>query len=198
MRDRHADISGSTLRLSFKGKSGKEWNVKIADRRIARIVKGAQDLPGQHLFQYLGEDGQRRSITSGDVNDYIRRKGGAAFSSKHFRTWGGTVLAAASFAEAERPESQAGQARVRNEVIDRVAGKLGNTRSVCRKCYIHPRIFDSWDDGSLTGEITAVRNRFRKTPKGMICQEAVVLRWLELKPKLARKTSRRKSAGAGA
>ena len=108
LRDRHADISGSTLRLSFKGKSGKEWNVKIADRRIARIVKGAQDLPGQHLFQYLGEDGQRRSITSGDVNDYIRRKGGAAFSSKHFRTWGGTVLAAALFAEAERPESQAG------------------------------------------------------------------------------------------
>lgn len=189
LRDRHADISGSTLRLSFKGKSGKEWNVRIADRRIARIVKGAQDLPGQHLFQYLDEDGQRRSIASGDVNDYIRRKSGGAFSSKHFRTWGGTVLAATWFAEADRPDNQAGQARMRNEVIDRVAGKLGNTRAVCRKCYIHPRIFTDWEVGRLATDLKAIGQRFRASPRGLVRMEALVLRLLEKKPARKRKNS---------
>jgi DNA topoisomerase-1 len=180
LRDRHADISGATLKLSFKGKSGKDWNVKINDRRIARIVKNAQDLPGQQLFQYLGDDGERRAISSGDVNSYIRDKAGEAFSSKHFRTWGGTVLAAALFANVELPETTAGINRARNETIDAVARQLGNTRAVCRKCYIHPRIFERWEAGELGRELTAIRGRFRRTPSGLVREEAVVLKWLEI------------------
>ena len=94
LRDRHVDISGSSLRFAFKGKSGEEWKLKLVDRRIARIVRGAQDLPGQKLFQYLDEDGNRHPVRSVDVNRYIRDAAGADFSSKHFRTWGGTIHAA--------------------------------------------------------------------------------------------------------
>jgi len=179
LRDRHADISGSTLRLAFKGKSGKEWNVKVSDRRIARIVKDAQDLPGQQLFQYVGDDGQRHGISSNDVNAYIRDRGGEAFSSKHFRTWGGTVLAAALFGGADVPESKIGINRSRNEIVDAVARQLGNTRAVCRKCYIHPRIFERWEEGHLGGELAKIKSRFRRSPAGLSREEAIVLKWLE-------------------
>ena len=107
LRDRHVDIKGSSLRFAFKGKSGKEWKLKLVDRRIARVVRGAQDIPGQKLFQYLDEDGNRRPVHSDDVNRYIRDAVGADFSSKHFRTWGGTIHAASLFAQTELPESQA-------------------------------------------------------------------------------------------
>jgi len=191
LRDRHADISGSTLKLAFKGKSGKEWNVKVSDRRIARIVKNAQDLPGQQLFQYLDDDGQRRAISSGDVNAYIRSKAGEAFSSKHFRTWGGTVLAAALFAGLDLPETRAGTNRARNEAVDAVARQLGNTRAVCRKCYIHPRIFESWEEGGLTSDLAAIRSRHRRSPAGLTREEAIVLKWLET----AKRKPSRRSAG---
>src|SRR3954469_4075449 len=104
LRDRHVDIKGSSLRFAFKGKSGKEWRLKLVDRRIAGIVRSAQDLPGQKLFQYLDEDGNRRPVRSDDVNHYIRQAVGDAFSSKHFRTWGGTIHAASLFAQTELPE----------------------------------------------------------------------------------------------
>jgi DNA topoisomerase-1 len=195
LRDRHADISGSTLKFSFKGKSGKEWNVKVSDRRIARIVKNSQDLPGQQLFQYVDEDGQRRAISSADVNGYIRENAGDAFSSKHFRTWGGTVLAAAMFASVELPETKVGTNRARNEVIDAVARQLGNTRAVCRKCYIHPRIFESWEDGALTSDLATIRNRHRRTPSGLSREETIVLKWLETAKhkRSTRKTDRSKA-----
>ena len=179
LRDRHADISGGTLRLRFIGKSGKEWSRSITDRRIARIVKGAQDIPGQHLFQYLDEGGERRAISSGDVNDYIRTKAGGDYTSKHFRTWGGTVLAAERFAEIELPESQTAAKRICNAAIDQVAHILGNTRTVCRSCYIHPLILDQWSGGKLAEQMHNIRKSVRRAPKGLSRSEALVLRWLD-------------------
>jgi DNA topoisomerase-1 len=178
-RDRHVRIEGSSLRFRFKGKSGKEWMLKVTDRRIARIVKGAQDLPGQHLFQYLDDDGERRQVGSQDVNDYIREASDGPFTSKHFRTWGGTVRAVEHFAGLDPPDSQRGLALATNQVVDAVASRLGNTRAVCRKCYIHPLVLAHWNEGRLGEEVAAVRRRFRKAPAGLDRSEYVALRWLE-------------------
>lgn len=178
LRDRHVDIKGSSLRFAFKGKSGKEWRLKLVDRRIAGIVRGAQDLPGQKLFQYLDEEGNRRPVRSDDVNRYIRDAAGDAFSSKHFRTWGGTIHAASLFAQTELPEAQAQKKRVMNSVIDRVSERLGNTRAVCRKCYIHPRVFEAWSQGRLLTEM-AQANRRKRSIEGLDDEEALVLRWLK-------------------
>ena len=179
LRDRHVEINGSTLRFAFKGKSGKEWQLKLTDRRIAKIVRGAQDIPGQHLFQYLDGDGTRRAIRSQDVNDYIRDATGADFSSKHFRTWGGTINAAMLFSDEPPPESNAAAKRAMNRIIDQVAHRLGNTRAVCRKCYIHPRVMESWSAGKLADEMKAARRAFRKPVKGLDEEETLVLKWLQ-------------------
>jgi DNA topoisomerase-1 len=178
LRDRHVDIKGSSLRFAFKGKSGKEWKLKLVDRRIAGIVRGAQDLPGQKLFQYLDEEGNRRPVSSDDVNCYIREAAGDTFSSKHFRTWGGTIHAASLFAQTEPPESQAQQKRMMNSVIDKVAERLGNTRAVCRKCYIHPQVFEAWAQGQLSAEM-AEANKRKRSIEGLDEEEALVLRWLK-------------------
>lgn len=179
LREQHVELEGSTLRLQFSGKSGKEWKLRITDRRIARVIRALQDLPDQRLFQYLDDEGKRRSVVSQDVNEYIREVAGTSFSSKHFRTWGGTVRAAGLFAETEVPETKRERARVMNTVIDQVAAKLGNTRTICRQCYIHPSVMAAWSDGRLAGELGAIRRRMRKPPEGLHPEEAVVLRWLE-------------------
>ena len=179
LRDRHVDIKGTSLRFAFKGKSGKEWKLKLVDRRIAGIVRGAQDLPGQKLFQYLDEVGNSRPVRSDDVNRYIRDAAGADFSSKHFRTWGGTIHAASLFAQTEVPESQAQIKRVMNVVIDKVAERLGNTRAVCRKCYIHPTVFEAWSQGRLLGEM-AQANKRKRAISGLDDEETLILRWLKM------------------
>lgn len=148
LRNRHVDITGSTMHFQFKGKSGKEWRLQLADRRISNILKSLQDLPGQHLFQYLDEDG-RHSISSRDVNDYIGEFAGPGFTSKHFRTWAATVRAFGLFSDTGLPETKAAQSRTINAVIDQVAAKLGNTRSVCRQCYVHPAVPETWLEGKL-------------------------------------------------
>ena len=185
LRDRHVEIEGAQLRFRFKGKSGKEWRLRLVDRRIARIVRSVQDLPGQQLFQYLDEAGERRTVRSQDVNDYLRDAGRGAFSSKHFRTWGGTVRAAAILAETPLPETKTGAAKALNAVVDQVAHRLGNTRSVCRNCYIHPAVVESWSTGDLAQEFAALRRTRRKTPEGLDAEETLVLRWLERRGKLA-------------
>ncbi|MEO5323297.1 DNA topoisomerase IB [Mesorhizobium sp. CC13] len=149
LRDRHVDIRGSTLRFAFKGKSGREWRLRLVDRRMAGIVRRIQDLPGQDLFQYLDEDGRRSAVTSEDVNGYIRAACGLPFSSKDFRTWGGTVRALALFSRLPLPSGEAARRRARNTVVDKVARSLGNTRTVCRKGYIHPEVIGAWAEGRL-------------------------------------------------
>ncbi|MCV0395228.1 MAG: DNA topoisomerase IB [Rhizobiaceae bacterium] len=179
LRDRHVDIDGTTVRFAFKGKSGKEWRLKLVDRRIARIVKDVQDIPGQHLFQYFDEEGRRRPVRSQDVNDYIRDCSDVAFSSKHFRTWGGTLRALLLFGAMERPETKRGRALAANEVVDRVAAALGNTRAVCRRCYIHPAVFDQWEEGSLRARLSEARRGLRKVPDGLDEAEMLAMRWLD-------------------
>jgi DNA topoisomerase-1 len=179
LRARHVRVEGPKLRFAFVGKSGKEWKLTVTDRRIARIVRSAQDLPGQHLFQYIDADGARRGVASHDVNAYIRATAGGDVSSKHFRTWGGTVRAAELLADIETPPAKREAARVLNAAIDAVADRLGNTRAVCRRCYIHPRVLADWEAGRLRDDMQAVRRRFRRAPAGLDRQEAVVLRWLE-------------------
>ena len=144
LRDRHVKIDGNQLRFRFKGKSGKEWDLGLKDRRVARIVRAAQDIPGQHLFQYLDENGERQKITSTEVNAYLREISGQNVTAKDFRTWTGTVLAALALAEFEACDSQAAAKRNIREAIERVSARLGNTPTICRKCYIHPQVIDSY------------------------------------------------------
>lgn len=148
LRNRHVEITGAKLHFHFKGKSGKQWRLQLVDRRIANILKTLQDMPGQHLFQYETEDG-RCAISSRDVNDYIAAFAGPEFTSKHFRTWAATVRAFGLFSETEVPDTSTGQARAINAVIDQVAARLGNTRAVCRQCYIHPAVPQTWAEGDL-------------------------------------------------
>ncbi|MBX3577516.1 MAG: DNA topoisomerase IB [Rhizobiaceae bacterium] len=179
LRNRHVAVEGAAIRFAFRGKSGKEWKVKVTDRRLARIIKDVQDLPGQKLFQYLGEDGGRHSVGSQDINAYIRDAAGPLFTSKHFRTWTGTVLAATRLAEETTEDGAPPTARALNAVIDEAARKLGNTRTVCRDCYIHPAVIAAWKEGRLAAEMLETRRRFRKTPDGLDRDEAIVLRWME-------------------
>lgn len=144
LRDRHVTFDGNEVRFRFKGKGGKEWNLGLRDRRVARIVKAAQDIPGQHLFQYLDEDGERHQITSTDVNAYLRRISGRRITAKDFRTWTGTVLAALALAEYERADSQAAAKRNVRDAIEAVSARLGNTPTICRKCYVHPQVIEAY------------------------------------------------------
>ena len=149
LRNRHAKVRGSTVRLMFPGKSGKEVEAEVSDRRVARVVRQCQELPGQELFAYVDENGERRTVSSQDVNDYLRESTGEDITAKDFRTWAGTVLAAAALREVEGFESATEAKRNVVAAIDRVARRLGNTRAVCRRSYVHPAVVDSYMDGSL-------------------------------------------------
>lgn len=153
MRDQHVEISGPNLHFHFRGKSGKEHAVDIHNARLARIVKNCQDIPGQQLFQYLNEEGERQTVQSGDVNDYLREITGQDFTAKDFRTWSGTVLAAVALREFEKVDSKAQAKRNILRAIEAVAQMLGNTPSICRKCYVHPIVIDSYLDGSICATV---------------------------------------------
>ena len=177
LREKHVDLKGSRIRFRFRGKSGKEWDLRLTDRRVARVIRNLQDIPGQHLFQYLDEDGTRRAITSGEVNDYLRRISGRDVSAKDFRTWTGTVLAALALAECAREDSRAACDRTLRGVIDEVAARLGNTPAICRKCYVHPAVIDAWLADELVLEI---RDRIDSdlAGKGLDPDERKVLQFL--------------------
>lgn len=152
LRDKHAKVRGSTVHLMFRGKSGKEVEAEVTDRRIARVIKECQELPGQELFAYIDEGGERRTVSSEDVNAYLRETTGEEITAKDFRTWAGTVLAAAALRELEGFESETEAKRNVIAAIDRVARRLGNTRAVCRRSYVHPAVLDSYVAGSLNGQ----------------------------------------------
>lgn len=147
MRDRHVSIQRGTLHFEFRGKSGKKHEIDLHDPKLADLVRRTQDLPGQELFQYVTEEGSQQKITSEDVNDYLRGIAGAEFSAKDFRTWAGTVLAALALREYEKFESATQAKKNVVAAIERVAERLGNTPAICRKCYIHPAVLDSYLDG---------------------------------------------------
>ena len=141
LKNRHADIQGSRLRLRFRGKSGIEQEVDLDDPRVARVVRRCQAMPGQDLFQYQDDDGERRTVGSADVNDYIRESGGADFTAKDFRTWHATVHALDLWAE--RCAADPSCRRTANQMLADVARRLGNTVAVCKKSYVHPRVLES-------------------------------------------------------
>ena len=149
LRDDHVDISGSTVHFTFRGKSGKTHEIDVHDRRVARIISRMQDLPGEHLFQYLDADGEPHAIGSEDVNAYLQEIAGEAFTAKDFRTWGGTVLAARSLRESGPFESQTAMKANIVAAVDAVAERLGNTRAVCRAAYIHPAVLLGYESGEL-------------------------------------------------
>ncbi len=153
LEDRHVDASGADLRFAFKGKSNKMWNLKVHDRRVAKIVKACHDLPGQHLFQYLDHDGHTHSVSSHDVNEYLREITGRDVSAKDFRTWAGTVLAALALHEFGTIDTEAKAKKNVRAAIERVSARLGNTPTICRKCYVHPAVVNSYMSGDLLLEI---------------------------------------------
>ena len=183
LRTRHIDVAGSTIEFHFRGKSKKDHVVKVSDRRVARIVQRCNDLPGEILFQYVDEDGERRSIESSDVNDYLQRIVGSDFTAKDFRTWAGTVLAANALRSlaADTPTKANITAAVKS-----VSSRLGNTPSVCRKCYVHPEVFAAYLDGHLVtslGPPAAVQPR--ESVAALPSEEAAVLALL--RDRLARR-----------
>jgi DNA topoisomerase-1 len=149
LRNRHVNVDGPTVRFCFRGKSGVYHSIRVDDRRLARTVRGCQELPGQELFQYLDEEGQPRPIDSADVNAYLQEIAGEEFTAKDFRTWAGTVLAAQTLQEFESFTSATQAKRNIVAAIEAVSKRLGNTKAVCRKCYVHPEVINAYLDGSL-------------------------------------------------
>jgi DNA topoisomerase I len=149
LHDEHAHISGSKIQFQFRGKSGVEHEIELSDKRLAKIVKQCQDIPGQELFQYLDENGEPQDITSTDVNDYLREITGQDFTAKDFRTWAGTVLALSHLAEIGGFTSQTAAKKNITQVIKSVASFLGNRPATCRKYYVHPAVLEAYLDESL-------------------------------------------------
>ena len=178
MRDRHATVKGGTVRFDFRAKSGILQHVELDDARLAAIVKRCQDLPGQTLFQYLDPDGTRRDVDSADVNAYLRAAGKGDFTAKDFRTWTATVLAASELAAtdataAESTVTMTARKRLMNDAIGKVAEHLGNTRTVCRKCYIHPAVMS----GFLAGK--TVKSGSAHVRRGLTAWETAVVTFLK-------------------
>jgi DNA topoisomerase I len=176
MRDKHVQIAGATIQFQFRGKSGKSHTIRITNRRLATIVKRCQDLPGYELFQYLDPAGQRQTIDSADVNAYLQEVTGQDFTAKEMRTWAGTVLAACALYEQGTSASQAQAKKNIMQAIDTVAKHLGNTRAICRQCYIHPAVVNAYLDHSLFTMFppsTVLENNTMRA--GLHPEEAVVL-----------------------
>ena len=180
MRDRHVDVRGEKLRFHFRGKGGKWHNVDIHDRRLARIVKSCHDLPGHELFQFVDDEGKRHDINSEHMNEYLREITKEDFTAKDFRTWAGTVMAALALREFDKFDSHAQVKKNIVQAIESVARRLGNTKTVCRKCYVHPDVIDAYLDGTL---LATLRQRTEKQLsrglKGLRPEEAAVLGLLQ-------------------
>jgi DNA topoisomerase-1 len=143
LRTRHVKVSGDTIRLRFRGKSGKEHDVSLSDRRLARIVRRCMDLPGYELFQYV-EDGEARTLCATDINEYLQAVAGADYTSKDFRTWGATVIATVLLTRYGLPDSAAERTKTVNRALRAAASALRNTLAVCRKSYVHPGVVDAY------------------------------------------------------
>ena len=185
----HVAISGSALKFKFKGKSGKEWNLCLRDRRIAKVIRSCQDLPGQHLFQYVDETGETRNVTSSDVNEYLRDISGREITAKDFRTWHGTVLAAVALNDFEMFETVAAAKRNVRDAIREVAARLGNTPTICRKCYVHPEVLTAYLEGAVPVEAKAnSRNQSEREFTALTPEESAVLDFLRMRSAVSKET----------
>lgn len=193
LRDRHVRIDGSEVEFQFRGKSGVKHAIRISDRRLAGIIRRTRDLPGQDLFQYVDDDGLQRSIGSSDVNDYLRTLTGEDYTAKDFRTWSGTVLAAMALQEFEKFDSEAQAKKNIVRAIESVAKKLGNTPTICRKCYVHPVVLEAYLDGAM---LEALQQRAKAKLaielQALSPEEAAVLAFLEERLQISSATANRK------
>jgi DNA topoisomerase I len=181
LQDRHVEISGSNIKFEFRGKSGKAHSVSLSDRRLARIVQRCQDIPGEDLFQYIDEEGVQQTISSGDVNDYLREISGEDFTAKDFRTWSGTKLAVAALTDIGHCTSARQIKTNILRAIDSVASQLNNTRAVCRKYYVHPSVFEAYTAGTM---LEILQNGTKQNPKSDLDPQEAAVVWL-LKQQLA-------------
>ena len=192
LRNRHVRIDGSEVEFRFRGKSGVHHDVKVHDRRLARIIGRTRDLPGQHLFEYVDDDGQPHTVDSSDVNDYLREISGEDYTAKDFRTWSGTVLAALALQEFEKFDSEAQARKNIVRAIESVAEKLGNTPSICRKCYVHPVVLEAYLDGAV---LDVLRERTEKKLQedlhALQPEEAAVLAMLQQRLRHEQETERK-------
>jgi DNA topoisomerase I len=176
LKNRHVAVDGNEVRFRFSGKSGKQWSLRVRDKRVAKIIKACQELPGQELLQYIDESGNCQDVTSTDVNNYLKEITGKDITAKDFRTWASTVLAAMALNELKSFDSAAQAKRNLREAIEKVAGRLGNTPAICRKCYVHPEVLNSYMDGNLVLELKAkAENELRGDVKSLRPEEAAVL-----------------------
>jgi DNA topoisomerase-1 len=180
MHDRHIAIRGTHIRFAFRAKGGIRREIDLTDPRLAHVVKQCQDLPGQELFQYVDDDGRVQDIKSSDVNAYLKELTGHDFTAKDFRTWSGTVLAAMALQEFSLFDSKAQAKRNILRAIERVAERLGNTPSVCRKCYVHPEVINAYLDGSLIATLRkSTAQEMEASLHGLHPEESAVLALLQ-------------------
>jgi DNA topoisomerase I len=180
LRNRHVKLEGgSRICFDFRGKHGAEHHVDLRDKRLASIVRRCQELPGQELFQYLGDNGTPHAVGSEDVNEYLRAIAGAEITAKDFRTWAATNLAALALRELETFDSQTKAKRNVMQAVEAVSKMLGNTPAICQKCYIHPAIFDGYLDGSLLQALKRRADAKLANPRaGLKAEEAAVTGFL--------------------
>jgi DNA topoisomerase-1 len=179
LRRRHVDIKGSRLTFKFKGKSGVEHTINVTDRRLARIVKTCRDIPGYELFEYLDDDGTPRSIDSTSVNDYLREVSNENFTAKDFRTWAGTVLAAMTLRDFAPCDTQTQLKKNLVDAVKAVAQRLGNTPSVCRKCYIHPAVLEAYLTGSMATLLADIKTSPNPQPHSLRPEESTLIQLLQ-------------------
>jgi len=180
LRDRHARVKGERVRFRFRGKHGKQHSVDLKDRRLAKIVKRCQDLPGQELFQYIDDNGVRQDVKADDVNAYLREISGHDFTAKDFRTWAGTVLCAIALNQIGSVESRRQAKKNIVHAIKVVAERLGNTPAVCRKSYVHPAIVDAYMDGNTLAALTQqLEQELQRDGHALDCDERAVVGLLQ-------------------
>lgn len=188
----HADVHGTKIHFHFRGKSGVEHAIDLNDARIAGIVRRCQDLPGEELFGFQDEAGVAHDVGSEDVNEYLREISGHEFTAKDFRTWAGTVLAAKALQEFETFDSNAQAKKNIVRAVEEVARKLGNTKAVCRKCYIHPAIIESYLDGTLIKSLSQRAAQISKPLARLPAEEAAVLVLLQRRLAAEEKTGKKR------
>jgi DNA topoisomerase-1 len=180
MRTRHVKVEGAKIEFNFLGKSKIKHRIEIHDRKLARVIKRIQELPGQELFQYLDEEGKTCTISSADVNSYLREITGEHFTAKDFRTWWGTLLALIELGNQEQPTTKMGAKRAITKVMTAVSKQLGNTPSICRKCYVHPIIVNAFQEGSLAEFLSSNPAAPVETVEDLVvCAETTLLEMLK-------------------
>ncbi len=179
LKHKHVDVTGAKISFQFTGKSGKKWSLSVTDRRVAAVVRTCADIPGHELFKYLDDAGEQRNLTSADVNDYLKEVSGEDFTAKDFRTWAGTVLAAAALNEFEKYDSETQAKKNVMQAIEHVASRLGNTPAVCRKSYVHPVVLTAYLDDDFADLIRdEINETFRKEFDALTDEELMVLAFL--------------------